>query len=135
MAKSRLKTLNIKRYLGGNPIQPKMWRSHQRRFVFLNSISLLLLVELYMFTFSMLVLHDFYAYIEDNIRFKCGGRVCVFLFLFFFFIFVGFYFSIYFRRFLLVFVFGFCFHKKKKIENRKRQKDEVCLCDRVLGCP
>ena len=94
-AKSRLKTLNIKRYLGGNPIQPKMWRSHQRRFAFFNSISLLLLVELYMFTFSMLVLHDFYAYIEDNIRFKCGGRVCVFLFLFFLFSLV----------FILVFIF------------------------------
>ena len=85
-AKSRLKTLNIKRYLGGNPIQPKIWRSHQRRFAFFNSISLFILVELYMFTFSMLVLLKFYAYIEDNIRFKCGGRVMCFYSI----IFVGF---------------------------------------------
>ena len=35
---SRLKTINIKRFLGGNPIQPKLWRSHQRRFAFSNSI-------------------------------------------------------------------------------------------------
>jgi hypothetical protein len=80
VAKSRLKTLNIKRYLGGNPIQSKMWRSHQRRFAFSNSISLLLLVELYMFLLSPCLSYlSFYAYIEDNIRFKCGGRVYVFL--------------------------------------------------------
>ena len=58
----------------------------------------------------MLVLLMFCAYIEDNIRFKCGGRI---------------------------YVFALLLLKNKNQKNRKYKKSfcDGCGVCRVLGCP